>query len=265
MSKRSRYSSLLVALTGGVVVGVPLGVVARRHARRLVRPLQDLVAAAEMQRLNAERQFAADTSHQLRTPLTALSIRLEEIAATTTQPEVREEATAALAACERLTAVVDTLLAQHGHANRESAEIAAVDDVLFAQRVEWHPAFQRADREMVVRGVRGLKARVSPPVLSQVVATLVDNALAHGRGTVSLRTRSSGGHVVVEVGDEGAGIPDVLVPHIFERAFSGSTSTGLGLSLARDLIEAEGGRLELIASRPPVFAVFLKPDADQAR
>jgi len=91
---------------------------------------------------------------------------------------------------------------------------------------------------------------------------LIDNALSHGAGPVVLRTRHFGAHVVVEVGDQGRGVPDVVVPHIFERSFSGSSSTGLGLSLARDLIESDGGRLELTQPRPPVFAIFLTPAAD---
>jgi signal transduction histidine kinase len=51
-----------------------------------------------------------------------------------------------------------------------------------------------------------------------------------------------------------------LVPHIFERSFSGAQSTGLGLALARDLVAADGGRLELAQPRPPIFAIFLAPD-----
>jgi len=88
---------------------------------------------------------------------------------------------------------------------------------------------------------------------------LVDNALQHGAGTVRLITRHAGDHAVVEVHDEGQGVPDALVPHIFERSFSGARSTGLGLALARDLVAADGGRLELAQARPPIFAIFLPP------
>ncbi len=64
---------------------------------------------------------------------------------------------------------------------------------------------------------------------------------------------------MLEVHDEGPGVPDELVPHIFERSFSGAQSTGLGLALARDLVSADGGRLELAQPRPPIFAIFLPP------
>lgn len=213
--------------------------------------------------LRSERAFAADVSHQLRTPLTALSIRLEEIVATAANPDVKEEATAALAAAERLAGVVDSLLASHARSARTGTiELIDVDGVLEQQVLEWSPAFRRAGRELDVVGRRGLKVSATPGVLAQVVATLIDNALTHGAGPVCLGTRHFGSHVVVEVGDQGHGVPDLVVPHIFERSFSGSSSTGLGLSLARDLIEADGGRLELTQPRPPVFAIFLTPAAD---
>lgn len=61
----------------------------------------------------------------------------------------------------------------------------------------------------------------------------------------------------VEVSDEGEGVSDDLVPHIFERGFSGRGSTGVGLALARALAEADGGRLELQRRRPALFAMFL--------
>ncbi|MGW9038665.1 ATP-binding protein, partial [Streptomyces sp. NPDC055721] len=61
----------------------------------------------------------------------------------------------------------------------------------------------------------------------------------------------------IEVTDEGPGVPADLGARIFERAVSGRSSTGIGLAVARDLAEADGGRLELLQQHPPVFALFL--------
>jgi len=61
----------------------------------------------------------------------------------------------------------------------------------------------------------------------------------------------------VEVGDAGSGVPEELVAHVFDRGVSVGSSTGLGLALARALVEADGGRLELSRARPPVFTIFL--------
>jgi signal transduction histidine kinase len=63
--------------------------------------------------------------------------------------------------------------------------------------------------------------------------------------------------VVVEVSDQGVGVPSTIAPHIFERSVSTARSTGLGLALARDLAVANGGRLELIQAQPAIFALFL--------
>ena len=64
--------------------------------------------------------------------------------------------------------------------------------------------------------------------------------------------------MVLEVGDEGPGIPEPLGQRAFERRVSGGAGTGLGLAVARDLVVAEGGRLELVRRVPPVFGVFLR-------
>jgi signal transduction histidine kinase len=91
-----------------------------------------------------------------------------------------------------------------------------------------------------------------------VIATLLDNALVHGAGTVTIRTSRTPKSVVVEVRDEGKGVPHELVPRIFERNVSGRPGgTGLGLALARDVATADGANVVLVRPRPAVFAVFL--------
>jgi signal transduction histidine kinase len=96
-----------------------------------------------------------------------------------------------------------------------------------------------------------------------VLSTLLENSLAHGRGTVDVHARRSGPSVVVEVSDQGDGVPSTIAPHIFERSVS-SGGTGLGLALARDLAESNGGRLELIQAQPAIFALFLSESDEGA-
>jgi signal transduction histidine kinase len=100
-------------------------------------------------------------------------------------------------------------------------------------------------------------ALATPNGLSQVLATLIENSLVHGAGTVTVSTRSTGISLVVEVTDEGPGVPPELGARIFERSVSGRRGTGLGLAVARELAESDGGRLELVQQKPPVFALFL--------
>ena len=209
--------------------------------------------------LTADRELAIDASHQLRTPLTALSMRLEEVIASADDPDVvRDEGTAALAQAERLAEVVTQLLSPARRVGAGSAGLISVDKIVLQQITEWEPAFRRAGRKMVLIGESRLQAYVTPGGLSQVIATLLDNALMHGKGTVTIRRTQSASSVVIEVEDEGDGVPAELVSRIFERSVSGRPEgTGLGLALARTMATADGGRIVLARRRPPVFAVFL--------
>jgi signal transduction histidine kinase len=206
--------------------------------------------------LASERDFAADASHQLRTPLTALLMRLEEIAATDDLEVAQEEASIAMDQVERLTRVVDDLMSRTRRGGDESKATVSLDSVIAALQREWQPAFEQARRSVRVHGERGLVVQAKPVDLSQVLSTLLENALAHGRGTVDVHARRSGPSVVVEVSDQGEGVPATIAPHIFERSVT-TTGTGLGLALARDLAESNGGRLELIQAQPAIFALFL--------
>lgn len=288
-----RDAVLLITAVSLLAVGAAVGL-AVLQARRLARPLVDLARRAEQlgsgdpraaphrsgvaevdrvadvldasaarigRMLAAERQLASDASHQLRTPLTALSMRLEEIVATDDPRVVREEAGVALAQVERLTDVVQRLLTNARNPGGSAGVPVDVDFVVRQQLAEWGPAYAAQGRSVLLTGERGLKAVASPGGLAQVLATLVENSLEHGAGALRVRTRRSGTSVVVEVADEGPGVPAQLGQQVFERSVSGRAGTGLGLAVARDLAEADGGRLELLAQRPPVFAVFLPSQA----
>ncbi|GGX76837.1 ATP-binding protein [Streptomyces hiroshimensis] len=287
--------TLLVILAVALLAVVAAVFLAVRQANRLTAPLTDLAETAERlgsgdprprhrrygvpeldrvadvldssaeriaRMLTAERRLAADASHQLRTPLTALSMRLEEITLTDEPETVKEEATIALAQVERLTDVVQRLLTNSRDPKSSSAVTFDLDEVIKQQIEEWRPASRSEGRAIVRSGKQGLRAVGTPGAVSQVLATLIENSLMHGDGTVALRTRVTGNQAVVEVTDEGPGVPPDLGARVFERTVSGRNSTGLGLAVARDLAEADGGRLELLQANPPVFALFLSREAE---
>ncbi|GAA4398217.1 hypothetical protein GCM10023168_04040 [Fodinibacter luteus] len=206
-------------------------------------------------RLASERDFAADASHQLRTPLTALLMRLEEIASTDDLDVVEEEATIAIGQVERLSKVVDDLMSRT-RSGVDANPAVSLDSVLAALQREWEPPYAAARRSIHVSGERGLGVRATPVALAQILTTMLENSLTHGGGTVEISARRAGPSVVIEVSDEGEGVPAAIAPHIFERSVS-SSGSGLGLSLARDLAEAAGGRLELVRAKPLLFALFL--------
>lgn len=248
----------------------------RRHGIAELDRVSDVLDSATVEiagRLQREHALVADVSHQLRSRLTAVRLRLDELS-THTDPEVVHEAEEAMAQVDRLTEAIDDLVRASRDEDAADRDPIPVMDELRGVVAEWRHPFSEAGRTLVLTGDKNLTAPITAQRLREAVAVLVDNALMHGGGTctVSVRTvRPSGlagedsGRreplVCVEVADEGEGVRDELAPHIFDRGFSAGGSTGVGLALARALIEADGGRLELQRRRPALFAVFLGASA----
>jgi signal transduction histidine kinase len=291
MRDRQTQVTLLVVML--VVLSVGTGtVVATVTARRLAKPLRhvaeraaklgggdfrpdpsrygvgelDMVAealdssgTALAQLVQRERQLVGDVSHQLRSRLTALQLRLEPLT-THPDPEVVDESKAAQEQADRLADALDELLAAARAASEEGAEPLDLPSTLPAVSEEWRQLLRAEGRYLRIRVGDGLMARATPGRLREVIGVLLDNALRHGAGTVTIAARRGDveGTVVIEVSDTGSGVPDELAPHVFERGFSGGGSTGVGLALARALMEADGGRLELSNRQPAVFSLFLK-------
>lgn len=291
MHERQTTVTLVVVLL--VLLSVGTGaVVAIATARRLAKPLRhvaerasrlgggdfrpdpsrygvgelDMVAealdasgTALAQLVQRERQLVGDVSHQLRSRLTALQLRLEPL---TVHPdeEVAVESKAAQEQADRLAEALDELLAAARAAREVGAEPVDLPTQLPAMAQEWRELLRSEGRNLRMRVADALMARATPGRLREVIGVLLDNALRHGSGTVTMVARrgDAEGTVVIEVSDTGSGVPDELAPHIFERGFSGGGSTGVGLALARALVEADGGRLELSNRRPAVFSLFLK-------
>ncbi|WP_199439482.1 ATP-binding protein [Umezawaea beigongshangensis] len=284
---QAQVTGLVVLL---VVLSVGIGtVVATVTARQLAKPLRHVAARAarlgagdfrsddrrhgvpELDRVSEaldtsagalallvqrERDLVGDVSHQLRSRLTALQLRLESLAEHP-EPDTAAEAGAALEQAERLAGVLDELLAAARAARADSAEPLDLRGELTRIADEWRDPIRAEGRALKVRVPEGLLARATPGRLREAIGVLLDNALRHGEGQVVVTARSDEGTVVVEVSDSGAGVPDELAGHVFERGVSGGGSTGVGLALARALVDADGGRLELSTARPATFAVFL--------
>lgn len=222
----------------------------------LVAGALDTSAAALAQLVQRERDLVGDVSHQLRSRLTALQLRLEALS-DANNPEVAEDAAAAMVQSERLAQVLDELLAAARAARAVEAQPINLAGALPAMVAEWRELLRSQGRSLRVRVPEGLMARATPGRLREAIGVLLDNSVRHGTGTVSLSARRGEWTAVIEVSDSGSGVPDELAAHVFERGVSGGGSTGVGLALARALVDADGGRLELAVRRPPTFAIFL--------
>lgn len=205
-----------------------------------------------------ERQFSVDASHQLRTPLTALRIRVEELLASERDDERRRELEAVLAQADRLAATIQDLVAFRHRGRVGEAQRLDVANLVGQHVRFWSVAFRRAGRRLVATNTGDCCALATAGAVGQALDVLIDNALAHGAGTVSVSSRVDGPSVTVAVTDEGGGVPSDHRQAIFARHVSLEGSSGLGLDLARALIESEGGRLRLVDGQPTTFEVTLR-------
>jgi signal transduction histidine kinase len=213
--------------------------------------------------LRREREFSANASHQLRSPLTGLRMRLEELRALASSEAAVAEADAALAQADRLRETIEHLetLARGPAPDAAGADLARV----VAEHVgaEWAPRFAAAGRALRVSAGAAAPARLTPESVRQVVDVLLDNALRHGAGATSVAVVADGAGVRLRVGDDGPGVPADRAERLFERGWSSRDGSGVGLAVARELVRREGGDLTLARARPPCFEVAVpSPDAD---
>jgi signal transduction histidine kinase len=203
--------------------------------------------------VEAERSFSTNASHQLRSALTGLVLRLDHLAENG-DPAVRDEAVAALEQTDRLLATVEDLLrlARTGRAGEQRP--VDLHTLATAHVEDWGSRFEAGGRDIVVSGHGPVPTRASPGGIGQAVDILLDNALVHGAGRVAVHVERTDDHGELVVSDEGAG-PDADVD-LFQRG-AAADGHGLGLALARTLVESDGGSLDLVGHRPPAFRIRL--------
>ncbi|MFT4085785.1 MAG: HAMP domain-containing sensor histidine kinase [Gordonia sp. (in: high G+C Gram-positive bacteria)] len=209
-------------------------------------------------RLEREGEIIGDVSHQLRSRLTAIGLRLDELTLHE-DPAVVAEAEAGVAQVERLADELDEMVAA---SRQESVAVGDIDVTTVVDTLvrDFSPPFAAAGR--TVSASFGASSRTvvgRPGRLREALSVLIDNALNHGGGACTVRVDelASADMVRITVADEGPGIADEIAADIFGRGFSGGARSGVGLSLARALVGADGGRLDLVSRRPPVFAVVV--------
>jgi signal transduction histidine kinase len=239
--------------------------------------LTELQAAYEQvaQSLHQQRQFVADVSHELRTPLTTIRGNL---ALLRREPPIgTEEATDILGdmaeESDRLIRLVnDLLMLAHAESGRllrsETVRISPLLDEVRRQARLLDP-----ERKITCTSSPDAAAIGDPDALKQVLLSLVDNALKHTTGPITVtvtdddQTASEeikGPSVSIAVRDSGPGIDPAVLPHVFERFYRGDGAhappgLGLGLPIAKALVEAQGGAIavESEAGQGSVFTVTM--------
>lgn len=207
--------------------------------------------------LEQQRTFAADASHQLRTPLTALRLRLErarDMVVTDPRGAV-DRLAAAEAEADRLSDIIEGLLLL-SRTEASSAPVETIDIATIAsERVaQWQPLAQESRVTIVYEGLRGAKVLAVPTAAEQIIDNFVDNALSASPdgSTIVVRISKGGGSTTLQVLDQGPGLSAEECVRAFDRFWRGNsenTGNGLGLAIVAQLALASGATASL-ASRP---------------
>jgi two-component system, OmpR family, sensor kinase len=211
--------------------------------------------------MQKQREFVADASHELRTPLTSILANLELLQASLGSPgqaEDREIVDSALRSSRRMSRLVaDLLLLARADAGRLDAH-RRCDLAQVAGDAAAEAAPLMGDRTLAVDNARPIRVDGSPDELHRMVLNLLDNAANHtpAGATIELVLRTEGEEAVVEVADDGPGVPAAMREQIFDRFVrgqgpadtAGGTGTGLGLAIVSAVATSHGGTVEATES-----------------
>lgn len=260
---RGLQGAIAAALAGNASDGVELQLGDRTLAltARPLAPGGAVVALFDLTTLRrletVRRDFVANVSHELKTPLTVIGGFAETLGDQGLDPSQRARfASAILSNTRRMQRLVDDLLDLSRIESGGWTPKASPTDVASAAREAFTTVRIRAEGKGLALRTdiepTALTVHADATALRQVLANLVDNAVRHTEsGSVTVSARPERGGVAVRVSDTGAGIRPEHLPRIFERFYRADSArsreeggTGLGLAIVKHLVEAHGGRVQ---------------------
>jgi len=241
----------------------------RDEIGRLVETLNDMLSRIE-HGFEVQRQFTADASHELMSPLSRLRAELEVALLRPRQSAEYEEALrSCLEEVERLSTLTEELLGlarlDTGESRGSAAGPALVEPILHTLMQRLDVEAQRRHVTMKLESGSAVSVKASPGVVSVALANVLENAVKFcgTDGQVTVRIDAERDEAVVTVSDTGPGVSPDEIPLIFERFHrgrashsTGASGVGLGLAICRTLVEREGGRVS-VASTPGEGATFV--------
>lgn len=243
-----RLTSTARRLGGGDLGARTKNVGGAQEIREVAHSFDEMADRLE-RTVQAQREFVANASHQLRTPLTGVKLRLESAIDATDDPRARADLQAAEHEVDRLSEIISRLLVMSRQI--EAGEVTQVDVADAARRAaeRWRDRAEQAGATLTVDGEDGV-AQANPTDLEQVLDNLLDNAIAYAPGPITIITGRRDGRVFVAVEDLGPGIRPDEMPRVTERFYRGmgapSGGSGLGLAIAKELTEKWGGTISVL-------------------
>lgn len=246
---------------GAVEPPAPIAVGGPPEIRDLGEELERL--RVRLERSEAEKnRFLRHMSHELKTPLSAIREGTELIADGSVDvdtPAHREIVDILRSSSVELQHLIENLLVLSSRGLSRKPEhidpAALIDEAISRHRLAISSARLEVERQVDARGFEGFRS-----LLQSAVSNLIGNAIRFSpeRGALYVRARRRGQRLIIDVADEGPGIPDAERPHVFEPFFQGDASpqghvrgTGVGLSVVRDCARAHDGRVEIVDGEYP--------------
>ena len=210
---------------------------------QLARSFDDMADRLEAT-VKAQREFVANASHQLRTPLTGMKLRIEAAMAGAPSEEVRRQLEAADTEVDRLAGIVNRLLVMARRIEEGGPSEIDLDETVHRALERWGERASRQGATLTAKGEGG-RALGEQADLDQILDNLIDNAVAYAPGPVVIETGRVDGRAFLAVEDVGPGIAADERHRVTDRFFRGRTApkggTGLGLAIVRELAEKWGG------------------------
>ena len=198
--------------------------------------------------VQAQREFVANASHQLRTPLTGIKLRIESAMEDAQSEDLRRKLAAADREVDRLSEIVDRLLLMAKQIEDGQPTHVDVDEALARAVARWQDRAAQAGASLKAVGSSG-SAQGNPADVDQILDNVVDNAITYAPGEITLESSREDGWVLLTVRDRGPGIGAEERKRVTERFYRGrgvpAGGSGLGLAIARELAEKWGGSLRV--------------------
>ncbi len=234
---------------------------------RLARTMNAMLARLD-DAADRQRRFVSDASHELQSPLTSLRARLEVNLAAPVEPDWRADERQALGEVTEMQRLVDDLLALarlDAHLASPERALVDLDDLVLSEAERLRT---RGRVTVDVHRVSAGQVRGDPGQLRRALRNVLDNAERHAGGEVTVSVEESDSSVEVRIADDGDGVPAEHRNRIFERfgriddaRTRDGASTGLGLAITQEIVEAHGGRITVADGGPGACFVLVLPAA----
>jgi two-component system, OmpR family, sensor kinase len=203
--------------------------------------------------VDQQRRFVADASHELRSPITALSLQAENLLQTEFPPQSRDRLAALKQGTRRTAHLLDQLLtlARYDMGPLHDPPAMRLDQCVRDVVSDLLPRARERNIDLGFESIEAISVRCEPVALGIMIRNLVDNALrySHESGRVDIGLRCKGACAILQIEDTGPGVSEADLEHIFEPFFRGQRSandgTGLGLSIVSRIVERSHGSIRL--------------------